>query len=268
VSCYDAKKLKSESLSHARCASGLHKKGELCYSECAAGFTNTGVSCYRGPDTVAKKSRGRGAGSPMKCRPGEEEDAGLCYPACKAGFSGVGPVCWQGCPAARINCGAGCASGRTACVADIGNMVVAPATLAYNIATFGSAAYAGKYLAVVSALKAAARARAAGNAALQAGVTVKLWVDDFAAHFDKMTTPEVKRQIEMRFSPRAQEWIKRQYALNHLHLMLTRDVVETDLRELSAISGFDPSGVTGVISAFAKPICSSADPFPSVRAFY
>jgi len=267
VSCYNPKKLKSESLSHAECSPGLHKKGELCYSDCQPGFTNTGVSCYRGPDTIAKKSRGRGAGSPMKCSAGEQEDAGLCYSSCQANFHGVGPVCWQNCPGGRTDCGAGCATGKLACASDTASMIISPVALAWNIATFGSTSEVSEtYKGVVSALKTAKTAMSVANAGYQVAKTVDMWAQDVSANFDKLTTPAVKRELEARFRVPAQlTWIKRQYALNHLHLMLTRDLVETDLNELKAVSGFDPSGVTGVIAAFAKPICSSADPFPNVK---
>lgn len=257
VSCYNPKKLKSESLSHAQCSPGLHKKGELCYSECQPGFTNTGVSCYRGPDTIAKKSHGRGAGSPMNCAPGQNEDAGLCYPSCQADFHGVGPVCWQTCPSGRKDCGAGCATDKLACATDTASMVLAPAVLAWNIATFGSTSEVSD---VVFALK---TVKTAASVGFQVGKTVDLWVKD--ANFAKLTTPAIKKELEERLrNPSQLAWIKRQYALNHLHLMLTRDIIETDLRMLSAVSNFDPTGVTGVIAAFAKPICSSADPFPNI----
>lgn len=43
---------------------------------------------------VAKKSYGRGAGTPLHCGANEDYDAGLCYPKCPGGTTGVGPVCW------------------------------------------------------------------------------------------------------------------------------------------------------------------------------
>ena len=82
------------------------------------------------PRSIAKKSYGRGAGTPMTCAAGLVNDAALCYPACpntawyatlfrchRGGVpclrdtdgccamcvyrDGVGPVCWENCPAAQ-----------------------------------------------------------------------------------------------------------------------------------------------------------------------
>ncbi len=266
VSCYKSKfPMKTRSLDTASCPSGLHRKGAFCYSECRSGFTNTGTTCYQGPDTIAKKTHGRGAGSPMQCKTGENEDAGLCYTPCRAGSHGVGPVCWQSCPSGRKDCAAGCAISALECVQDTASMVIAPVMLAWNIATMGSTSeLTGVYKDVVTVLNAGMQAKSQYNAQNQLDKTVNLWVDDAKANFANLTTPAITQELEAHLHDPAQlAWIKRQYALNHLHLMLTKDVEATVLNGLSAVSGFDPIGVTGVISAFAKPMCRASDPFPA-----
>ena len=262
VSCYDPHNLKTRPISHSDCEAGLHRVGAFCYSDCRPGFTNTGVTCYRGPDTIAKKTYGRTAGTPMHCAPGTDEDAALCYPYCRKGFHGVGPVCWEECPSGRKDCGAGCAASTKACLSDTAKMVTAPVTLAMNIAeslvSSSKQPLSLEYQAIVDVLNKA-------NAEYQVGKTVDLWVTDAIANFDRLATPAVKKELEARFHGDALTWIERQYALNHLHMMLTRDLNETALNGLRAISGYDPTGITGVILAFAKPTCSSADPFPNVQ---
>ena len=62
--------------------------------------------------------------------------------------------------------------------------------------------------------------------------------------------------------------MKEQYVLINLNLAATDNATKTALNTLNAVSGFDPSGVTGVVSAYAKPICSSDDPFPAVHPRY
>ena len=260
VSCYDPKKLATRPLSHSSCEPGLHRDGAYCFSDCPSGFTNMGVSCVRSPEMITKKSYGRGVGTPMYCKPGTDNDAALCYPYCREGFHGVGPVCWEKCPSGRTDCGAGCASSTKACLTDTAKMITAPVSLAMNL---GEAALSMKSSGPLE-VEAIKNALNEANAGYRIGQTVDLWVTDAIAHFETLTTPAVKKELEARFHGDALTWIERQYALNHLHLMLTKDLNETALNGLRAVAGFDPTGVTSVIAAFAKPICTSADPFPNV----
>ncbi len=267
LSCFNPHNWKTRPISHSDCDPGLHKEKleAYCYSDCRPGFANTGVSCYRGPDTIAKKTYGRTAGTPMHCKPGTDNDAALCYPYCREGFHGVGPVCWERCPSGRTDCGAGCATSTKACAMDTASMVVAPVMLAWNIATFGSTSeLTGIYKTISDTLKTMGEAATVGNAAYQLGRTVDMWVTDYNANFEKLTTPTVTKELGARFRGANLIWIQRQYALNHLHLMLTKDLDETKLNGLSAMGGFDPTGIKSVISAFAQPVCSSVDPFPNV----
>ena len=61
----------------------------ICSPNCPKDMTDIGISC-------AKKSYGRGVGTPLECAAGLEYDAGLCYPKCDNGWKHVGPVCWGG----------------------------------------------------------------------------------------------------------------------------------------------------------------------------
>lgn len=266
TACYRVWPPKSESLSHSHCPAGMERKGAFCYSVCPSGYTNTGVSCYRGPDTVAKKTYTRGAGAPMQCTASQQEDAGLCYTPCKDGFHGIASICWQTCPAGKTACGAGCASSASACASSTANMVIAPVMLAANILSDGTTSeFTQKYQAVIDDAKAY---KNAAGAAFKFGQTINLWVGDYLANFSKLTTPEVERQLEARFKGDSLNWIKSQYALQNLHLMMVKDLGDTAATALSAYSAYDPTGVTGVISAFMNPRCSVPDPFPNVRLLY
>lgn len=266
VSCYKSSiPLKTRSLDTASCPPDMYRKGAFCYSECRPGFTNTGLTCYRGPDTIAKKSYGRGAGSPMQCKAGEDEDAALCYPPCRTGLHGVGPVCWENCPSGRKDCGLGCALSTKECVKNTASMVIAPVMLAWDIATFGTTSeLSGLYKDVVDTLTLAMKAKSVVNAQDKVQATVNLWVDETSKDFDKLTRGGMSAELAAYLRDPAQlAWIKRQYALDHLHLMLTKDLEETALNGISAVSGFDPTGITGVIAAFSKPVCRANEPFPA-----
>ncbi len=265
VACVN-KKLDIKPISHSDCEPGLHREGAFCYSDCRPGFVNTGVSCFRSVSSITKKTYVRGVGTPMYCKPGTDNDAGLCYSYCRENFHGVGPVCWERCPSDRVNCGAGCATSKNACASNIASMVVAPAMLAWNIATFGSTAeLTGWYKTIADGLKVASTVGAAANVEYQIAMATNRWVTDVSTvYFEQLTTPTVTKELEARFHGDALTWIKREYALNHLHVMLMKDLDETALNGLSAVSGYDPTGITGVLAAFANPICVFADPFPNV----
>lgn len=268
---------------------GCEKNGEIIYPKCKTGFHNVGC-CVCSPNCIdgmrddgafcAKKSYGRGAGTPLKCASGLQQDGALCYPGCKGGFHGVGPVCWQNCPSGKVNCGAGCAESGMTCASQTANMVVSPIILAVNIATLGSSSSMTStypkivtqakdlYAANKAAIDSAKLAYAAGSAAYKYGQTVDLWVGDYVGVFSRMTTPKVDSEIKKNFSARAADWVRRQYAMYHLSLMMESDGMKTAQNVLGAVSGFDPTGVTGVAAAYTNPICYLDEAFPRVSAAY
>jgi hypothetical protein len=96
-------------------------------SKCPAGYTNDGCTCRKDVHIFAKKSEGRGIGSPMSCREGYDNDAGLCYARCEGGMSGVGPVCWARCRGDMpVECGAGCAKSQEDCAKATADHVLMP----------------------------------------------------------------------------------------------------------------------------------------------
>lgn len=268
---------KDGAIVYPKCKPGFKKVGCcICSPECQGGMTDIGVSC-------AKQSYGRTAGTPMKCAAGEQEDAGLCYSPCnKPDFKGVGPVCWQNCPGGRKDCGAGCTTDTQTCVTDTVSMVTAPLVLAANIVSAGSASagtkaasMAAKAPKVFDAMKKAAKVADLASTAADVVMLAKdvadttaTWVDDFVADWRNVTTERVQREVDARFKGDANTWVKRQYAMVHLTLLAQQNGIMTAQTALSAVAMFDPTGVAGVVDAFAKPICKADAPFPNVRVLY
>lgn len=240
--------------------------------DCPGGYVNAGLFCalktppvppgYKGLSglDIIKDSYGRGVGAPMDCAAGKQEDAGLCYEPCRQGYSGVGPVCWMQCTGGRTECGLGCTDGKISCVTNTANMVVSPLMLASFIASGGALSTSGVFPQIVQACK-------IGSATNEARESVTRWVTDAVANFDKLTTPEIKKELHAGCAghPKAEEWLKEQYALQHLALMVEKDAGETGRDFLAGISAFDPSGATGVASAYWQPKCSPLGSFPEVR---
>lgn len=259
---------------YPKCREGFHPVGCcICSPNCQLGQTDIGVSC-------AKKSYGRGVGKPVStCPSDQDKDAGLCYRKCKINFHGVGPVCWQNCPSGRTSCGVGCATSKTACVTGTVDMVISPLVLAVNILTMGSSSSATSathwYSGIVKGMKQIADAtkdirelykdvKRAGTLAYELNKTIYLWVNDYVGNFQSMTTKRVVTELSKHFSGNALLYVEQQYAMNHLTLLLKSDGIETGQNILSTVSTFDPTGVLGVINAFAKPICKTDQVFPAV----
>jgi hypothetical protein len=261
-----------------KCTPGFHSVGCcICSPDCINGMRDDGALC-------AKKSYGCGVGTPFDCAGGLAQDGALCYPPCKSGFHGVGPICWQDCPAGKVACGAGCAESGTTCATQTTSMVTSPVMLAANIATAGSSSTMtksyGKIIDTVKDLYTSNKhlidagrylykaAYQAGTKGHQLGEAVGLWVADYVGVFSRMTTPKVESEIAKHFSPEAADWVRQQYALHHLSLMMEADGMDFAQGVLGAVTVFDPSGVSDVVAAYTHPICELDEAFPTVSAAY
>lgn len=239
------------------CPRGYVKAGLFCALKTPS--VPSGYNGLSGLDLV-KKSYGRGVGSPMICAAGKQYDAGLCYKSCKSGHNGVGPICWMTCPGTKTECGAGCADSGISCITNTAQMVISPVMLALNIASAGgTSSMTNWFPQIVTACK-------IGAATVKLGETVELWVTEYSKNFAKLTTPEIAAALHTgcRGHAEAEEWLKRQYALQALSLMLEKDLGDTGKNTLSMVSNFDPTGVTGVVSAYLHPICRYTQSFPKV----
>jgi hypothetical protein len=285
----------AKSLTASLVRSGCHLEGPwgigciIPAYDCPSGYTNVGAFCALNTPSVppgysgltgldlTKKSYGRGVGQIPGCAAGQEKNGLLCYPNCNPGMYGVGPVCWQSCPSGKTDCAAGCASSSTSCGSNTFSMVLAPITLAANIITAGTAGEAlngwkgaiqtgAKFLSERTTLT---EVVATANATYQAYNATSMWVNDFVGDFAQLTSADINNQITNNIkSPAAQRYVKEQYSLVHLGIVANDNATKQMLAELNAVSGFDPTGVTGVVSAFAKPICATNEAFPKVAPRY
>jgi len=92
---------------------------------CDDGYNNDGCTCRRDPDTYAKDSYGRGAGTALICRPGTEQGGGLCYPPCGDGWNSDGATqCIQKCNGDFSHqCGRMCVTDGQACSSAVSSIV-------------------------------------------------------------------------------------------------------------------------------------------------
>ncbi len=279
---------------YPKCKAGFHGVVTTCSPDCPAGWEDIGVSCKK-PD------RARATRPLSVCAPGLDKGPAdlICYPKCKTDFEPRGPVCWQKCPSQQpFDCGAGCATGQGECTEAVFSMVSAPIKAALQIAALavsagGSAgveeaanadklAKAGETIEKLQKLVEAAEAikNLVQNQSFQellndpntsASTRAKIdeYAKDFVDNFAEMTSNEVDREIDKKFTnPAAANEVKRQWALRHLALMLEADGIASAKSTLGVAATFDPSGISDVINAFTHPVCKDNTPFPAVHPLY
>jgi hypothetical protein len=254
-------------LVYPKCRSGSHAVGtNICSPDCPAGMTDTGAGCQ-------KNSYGNTAGQVLGCPAGLEKSGLLCYHPCGAGADGVGPDCWGHCPAGWVQCGAGCAKDASACATNTTNQVIsvlsAAATIASEVLTAGATA------GIIDASKVGTQeATKASEAAAQASDMVgKLHLSDAVKSFPKnnIDADVVAKSVLAAAKPTkltvaAKATTTAGSASNLISTMvgvsnnasLTPDQKNMQIAQavLANASLVDPTGISGVVSAYTKPLCS------------
>jgi hypothetical protein len=272
------------------------KIGLLFYPRCRPGYSAFGTNICRPnpPNCNALGLGGRidlscakkvivGDAKPFICSSGKENDAGLCYNGCRQGYGGIGPVCWQNCNPGTFSCGAGCTKDKSNCINNTISQVTTPISLAINIISFGSASSAtsaatGSASKVSTLFKSAKDAlqplvpylKDANEVRKLATVAVNetkafsdalnRFTDAYVANLEEMTTSNVVKTLKERFNQEQYNFIAKQYGL--LQFQVAADQLNIDL--LKGLTPLDPTGISGVIAAYAKPICTKNQPFPNI----
>lgn len=224
---------------YPKCKPGFKAVGcNVCSPICPSGMRDIGVSCAKQTSTRATIMPGCGD---------KTNQAGLCYNACKPGYKPVGPVCWGQCRGATpIDCGALCGASAEACAQSIINQVVAVGEAAAKIAV------------LVSSFGASAGATTAGSVAVQAG-------QQAAAASLKETAKEVAKELLKKFGNLAADKLKEKLVpelknvgiSDSLAGSLSSLVTSPDSFDyMSFLKTVDPVGITKVVEAFNKQICT------------
>jgi hypothetical protein len=90
----------------------------------------------------------------------------------------------------------------------------------------------------------------------------------FADDFVNQTSPEINAEIDRRFNPATAYLIKKEWGLVQIKEMADANRWQIAQNVLSAASIVDITGVTGVVSAYTKPICGVMMPFPTLSQSY
>ena len=97
---------------------------------------------------------------------------------------------------------------------------------------------------------------------------IKLFQTEFSRDFAKQTSPEIDAEIRRRFGPRGAEYVRQEWARNHLTLMFEADAWATAKNVISLASIADPTGISSVVNAYMHPICKSSAVFPNINKLH
>ena len=92
------------------------------------------------------------------------------------------------------------------------------------------------------------------------------FLDAFVEDFAGQTSQAIERQIDEKFHPGTARFIKESWATVQLEEMKEAENWNIASNVLDAVSLIDITGVTGVVAAYANPICNAVVPFPCIDA--
>lgn len=208
---------------------------------CSGMFGDIGVSC-------TKKSYGRTAGTVATptCPSGQQLDGLLCYPTCSSEYLGGGPVCWQSCKqvALKFECGMGCATDNASCGEATMDMVMSIWDAAQNItllvATGGISSVKDWGQGVL--MSAVADAPTMSE---QASIAAFCAADVNGCKDVKQEDLRIVASIIVA-AKKNEEW-------------------KPNAQMLKDVKLFDPTGIVGIISAYAKEMCEGEVPLDAYK---
>ena len=178
------------------------------------------------------------------CGSGYDQDAGLCYKACGGNADRVGPLCWGHCPAGWVNCGMGCAKDQSKCnkaVADQGVSVVdSAASIALMVGTMGASA-AGKTM----------MSKAAWTSFKQIG---KVQAKELLKNTLITAAVQLPANIAQ-ISSDSVDFVWEMGSIEESSMTETEKAHAKARAALNSIALVDPSGVTGIVAAYSRPLC-------------
>jgi len=246
---------------------GCEKSLAMWYPKCKAGFHPFGCCICRpeipkcgsngllqGVDLDCTKAMNVGAPRCGQCSGGKEMNGGLitydgeggqcglCYKPCPSTMKGVGPVCWGGPPTGWVSCGMGAAETTEDCTTSVKGQVLSVAKMAAKIsamvASAGTSAVATEVAAVTSDVSKVLDSMSAATSPSLSTALVPLL----------STNPELKKTYDALKTAKDLTDSLREG-------MKTSNKVDVLRVAAEIASVLDPSGISGVVAAYAYPKC-------------
>jgi Calcium-binding EGF domain len=90
--------------------------------------------------------------------------------------------------------------------------------------------------------------------------------DEYANDFSGQTSPEINNAIDAHYNPTTAQYLKQMWADIQLVELAEVNNWEVAGNLLDTVSMVDETGITGLVAAYAKPICQTVVPFPCIQA--
>ncbi len=251
-------------LCYPRSREGFHRVGPVYWQNCEPGWTDCGAGCQRNADPVL------GIDAPWRDCASTISDQvssvvmlavnigtlGLAAPETQAARAGMQTVKVGG----KVLTG-GTKAGRA--LVKIKNLYdeVKPSTLAKNYKVVRMF-YNPRTRKVIENLK---QTYDVANVVYDAQSTFRT---TFSEDFAEQTSSEIAARIDAEFSPEVASYVKSVWADAQLSRLASTEAWETAQTALSVVSLADPTGVTSVVEAYAKPVCQPHMEFPRLRGSY
>ena len=266
-----------EPLAMGLCAPGLQKDpaGALCYPTCKADFHMVGPVCWQNCPSQQPFDCGVGCSTNQeKCATGTLD---MVLAPIELAASLI-PYAGEIAGAARgVTKGAETAAhvAETAAEAEKIAASASKLKLAYGAVTDVVKAAKGKVADAVGGEENLEKITMVGKvggrvyvAASAVNKQIDLYSREYADNFDKLTSPAIAAQIDQRFGKDGAYQVKREWGVRHLFLMMNADGFVTATNQVNLASAIDVTGVSSVVAAYMKPICSNNTPFPAVHPLY
>lgn len=225
------------------------QNGDFVYPKCKLGYDSFGCCICRpahAPDCAAlglgeqlDLSCGKKIilGKPSiktGCPHGKNNQAGLCYKPCDDGFDPVGPVCWSRAPDGWVDCGLGYAKTVQDCVSVTTTQITAVATLGFKLVL---AAFGGELV------------DEAATVAQDIGDLLKFKKFLSALKIVMAQEKAIQTLVNSGNGPVTAQEIADAEGLTN-----PEDIIRFVTKVLAL---FDPTGISGAISAFSYPTCEN-----------
>ncbi|NRR28987.1 ricin-type beta-trefoil lectin domain protein [Oxalobacteraceae bacterium] len=207
---------------------------------------------------------GRGAGSiPSSCNSNRDLQAGLCYIAARSGYSCFVTSCTAECAKGTVSCGpAACANNSGTCAAVISDQVLSTGFMIASLATDGAFGVAAKELMESKQqLKVASSAYDIAQAIILLEGSVNTFMTAAEAHLGTIAPSTVEDQVAAKYPRESANYrrIAREYAALQMAYFLSDTILSGAETIVTVI---DPTGISGVVVAFARPVCKQHTKMP------
>ena len=236
-------------LCYPKCRSGFDGFGPVCWGTCDNSMVNCGLSCAKTTADCALAAPDQAISTLMLAA--NIATLGLATPA-TAGASATLQI-----------------AGKTvAGTTNAGKALVKAVTTLQTVKPSGLANGATVVQRIVDVRTGATKRTIKTTAKIEYTQykAMKQFRQAFAEDFASQTSAEIEEELDSHFNPKTANFLKQLWAERTFNEIVEANDWQITGSVLSAASIVDITGVTGVVPAYAKPVCSENVPFPCITS--